>query len=113
MTEKRFEGLVRNVIEEINNRVKNKGQEYARVDRLSNFKVAASMSKRRGETPEQALMGMLKKHWVSILDITDDTAEDKIADYTVWYEKCLDNIVYSICLLGLVMDREDSSDRPS
>ena len=107
MTETKFKELVKDVIFEISSRIERKGQEYARIDRLSNFKIAAAMSSRWKETPEQALMGMLKKHWVSILDIVDDTAENKIADYEVWYEKCLDNIVYSICLLGLARDRLD------
>jgi len=47
-----------------------KGMEYSRnEDKLHNFKRAAKML---GVTPEMALVGMMAKHLVSILDMVDD-----------------------------------------
>lgn len=62
-----------------------KASEYATEDeRLHNFKMAALMT---GMTPEQALMGMLVKHLVSVIDTvreertpTQSLADEKIGD---------------------------------
>ena len=102
------------ILEQRLNRIKevliSKGQEYSsKTDRLHNFKVAARIGKKE-ETPEQALLGMLKKHLVSIMDLVEET---KISlegityrpNLNVWDEKLGDAINYLILLEALVIER--------
>lgn len=77
-----------------------KGKEYSRNgDRLWNFKAAAAM---KGCTPEEALMGMLLKHWVSIMDMV---AEPGKVTVNMIDDKLSDNINYSLLLEGLFLER--------
>lgn len=76
-----------------------KGEEYDRGvdDRFHSFKVAAVL---QGETPMQALAGMLAKHTVSIYDLIKEGNHD----LTIWDEKITDHINYLLLLKGLIMD---------
>lgn len=81
-----------------------KAGEYASTsDRLHNFKAAAAML--RG-TPEQALLGMLVKHMVSICDMVLDGQPRAIA---LWNEKIGDAINYLILLEALVKEGEPAA----
>ena len=92
----------------VENRFKNcldilniKKNEYARNnDRLSNFKEAAELLHCR---PEQALIGMMVKHVVSIIDMVND---DKLPDQTVISEKTSDAINYLVLLEALFRERK-------
>lgn len=79
-----------------------KNDEYAREDALSNFKKAANA---KGCTPEDALIGMLVKHWVSIVDIVNDLDDNKVAPLELWQEKCGDLRVYGFLLEALATER--------
>lgn len=79
-----------------------KGNEYApeamsnvEIDRLAHFKKAATLMR---TTPKIALMGMLVKHYISIMDMSMD---DK--DYPVeqWSEKITDSINYLLILRAI------------
>lgn len=76
-----------------------KGEEYDRSsnDRFHSFKVAAAL---QGETPMQALAGMLAKHTVSIYDLINEGNHD----LAIWDEKITDHINYLLLLKGLIMD---------
>lgn len=97
-----FIKLVDEVIEEIRKRLTVKAKEYARGDRLSNFKRAGAM---RNITPEDALLGMQAKHTIAIEDFVDDIKIGKIVSFEQFWEKCIDRIDYDILLLGLIQDR--------
>ena len=84
-----------------------KGNEYApeamsnvEIDRLAHFKKAATLMR---TTPKIALMGMLVKHYISIMDMSMD---DK--DYPVeqWSEKITDSINYLLILRAIVEEEK-------
>lgn len=81
-----------------------KGQEYAtQSNRFHNFDVAARMM---NTTRESALMGMMAKHWVSVMDMID-TAEfnDELLNPAQIDEKIGDSINYLILLEGMLLER--------
>lgn len=77
-----------------------KGVEYATVDRLHNFRVAAEL---QGVSMQKALAGMLAKHTVSIYDMCN---ADTMPEYLAWDEKITDHINYLILLKAMVVDYE-------
>lgn len=105
MTTEEFNLLVHNRTEKIRAVLATKAAEYARGDRLSNFKRAATILR---VTPEQAWVGMFAKHLVSILDMVDDV-QDRVGSDTnnlpLWDEKITDAINYLVLLEALVSER--------
>lgn len=82
-----------------------KNKEYSSdTDRLHNFKVAARIGTTE-ETPEQALLGMWRKHLVSILDLIDMAAKGEVAGDDFRSEKIGDTINYLILLEALLAER--------
>ena len=80
-----------------------KNKEYARNnDKLWNFKRAGYLL---GSTPEKALLGMLAKHIISVMDYLDDLENNVYHDIDKWDEKIIDNINYLILLRGLLIER--------
>ena len=80
-----------------------KATEYATVSsRMHNFIRAGKML---SCTPERALMGMLAKHWISVLDIVDGV--ERGVEYSEEFvsEKIGDSINYLILLEGLLYER--------
>lgn len=104
MTEERFNQVVTARCEKIQQILAHKAKEYAMGDRLHNFKVAA---RRRGVTPERALMGMKEKHSVSIEDIVDDLDKHNLTSLDTIEEKIGDEINYLILLEALLKERHD------
>ncbi len=102
MTTEEFNHLVHDRTEKIIAILASKAAEYAREDRLSNFKRAAAMMQ---VTPERALLGMLSKHIVSLLDMVDDLDHDRMNAPETWHEKLGDAINYFILLEGLIIER--------
>lgn len=76
-----------------------KHQEYANEDDFHNFRCAASL---QGVTPEQALIGMMDKHVVSIHDLVNAAAEGRLVSEDLWREKISDNINYLLILWAMV-----------
>ncbi len=77
MTNEEFNNLLEDMIVRIRNVLGYKAAEYARgCNRLSNFKLAADLNQ---TTPEKALLGMLKKHVVSVWDFVADIEVGKLA----------------------------------
>lgn len=76
-----------------------KGAEYNADsdDRLHSFKVASALL---GETPKQALAGMMAKHTISIYDLMRTGS----SDLALWTEKITDHINYLLLLKALIMD---------
>lgn len=84
--------------------LKSKAGEYAtNKDRLHNFKEAALLE---GDTPANALRGMLRKHWVSVMDLCDvekHPGNRKTADSLI-DEKIGDSVAYLILLEAVLKD---------
>lgn len=97
MNAQRFEEILAKRQSAIEATLAHKSKEYGLGDRLHNFKVAAAM---QGTTPENALLGMLAKHLVSVVDLcqgrltnTEQMANEKIGDainYLILLEAVLD-----------------------
>lgn len=104
MTHERLNKLIADILSESGKTFAKKNEEYAREDALSNFKKAANAM---NCTPEDALLGMVAKHWVSIVDLIQDIDQNKIAPLSMWEEKCGDIRVYMMLLQALVTERLD------
>lgn len=97
-----FDRIVAERMRKIGTVLSAKAKEYARGDRLSNFKRAAAML---NCTPESALVGMMAKHWVSILDMVDDVETGQLNPPAAWDEKIGDAINYLVLMEGLIIER--------
>ena len=102
MTDEQFQEIVDQLIDRVRQTLHAKGKEYARDDRLSNFKKSAHL---QGITPEQALAGMLAKHIVSIYDLVADLNRDERIPMVRWHEKITDAISYLILLEACLYER--------
>lgn len=95
-----FNNLVEMKLEQIKRILIKKTKEYnLDEDRLSVFKRAGAL---QSETAEEALLGMLTKHIISIYDMVK-TKKDY--DIEKWDEKCIDSINYLLLLLALETEK--------
>ncbi len=102
MTFKEFEKLLDLRIMKTREVLAAKNREYASdTDKLYNFKRAAAML---GCSDEEALLGMLAKHLVSIIDMVQNKRE---AIYPLWDEKIGDAINYLILLEAIVVEKNN------
>ena len=106
MNQENLDKLLDRRLEKIENTMKSKAKEYAKGNRLHNFVVAAQLSQ-TPITPEQALLGMLRKHLVSVIDIIKDTGSGICASQAMVDEKCGDTIAYMVSLEALLGDRRN------
>lgn len=97
-----FDKIVERRILAITTTLASKAKEYAKEDRLHNFKVAA---RRLNCTPERALIGMMEKHAVSVMDIVEDIGRGISWPVAVIEEKIGDHINYLILLEALLKER--------
>jgi hypothetical protein len=82
-----------------------KSEEYSREhDRLHNFKRAAVESR---TTPAHALVGMMTKHWVSLLDIVDDVDVGKLPSDELINEKFTDMHNYLYLLEAIIREEKE------
>ena len=68
-------------------------------DRLSSFKVAASL---QGCTPQRALVGMMAKHIVSLYDMC--YAKNAAFKKELWDEKITDSLNYLFLLAAIIKE---------
>jgi len=107
MTTEEFEDIIlKNALFEIERTLGKKAEEYARGDRLSNFKKAALLM---NTTPERALFGFVAKHIVALSDFINDLSLDKNRSLAQWIEKTRDITNYMILLEALVIERKQQS----
>jgi hypothetical protein len=79
-----------------------KSKEYSgRRDRLDNFKTSAKES--GTDNPIEELVGMAKKHWISLVQMSRDP---EAYSRETWLEKTTDLRNYTILLEGLLIDEE-------
>ena len=79
-----------------------KADEYARGDRLSNFKKIAGLM---GCTPEKVLMLLVSKHIVALTDFVNDLDLNHAQAMTRWDEKIGDIMCYMTLMDALVIER--------
>jgi len=102
MNTKKFNEIVEGCKAHISSVLAYKAEEYARGDRLSNFK---SAGRRLDCTPERALIFFREKHEVSILDIVNDIDKGDLPEHNLLSEKIGDSINYLILLKALITER--------
>jgi len=100
MNSQDFDKIVANRIEKIKSILSSKAEEYAKGDRLYNFKRAAEIER---VTTEKALLGMWAKHIVSVLDLIEGSLA--ATEYMV-NEKIGDAINYLILLEAVLTENE-------
>jgi len=102
MNQEQFDQLLKNRLYTTRNTLSSKGEEYARGDRLSNFKKIASMT---GVTPERALWQLVSKHIVALGDFINDLDNGTTQPTDRWDEKYGDVVAYMCLLEALVVER--------
>lgn len=103
MNNEDFEALIFKRKERISLILSSKAVEYARGDRLSNFKEAAEFLHC---TPEKALLGFVTKHMIALRDFVEDLEKGHCASGEQWDEKLGDIINYMILLEALLEERQ-------
>lgn len=99
-----FNNLVEQKLNQIRHILIKKTQEYnLDEDRLSVFKKAGILQQ---ENPDEALLGMLTKHIISIYDMVKSHQEYPIEK---WDEKCIDSINYFLLLLALETEKNNEN----
>lgn len=110
METKEFEEIIlKNRLFETERVLGTKGDEYARGDRLSNFKKAATLL---GCTPERALLGYVAKHIVALADFVNDLEAGQNQSLARWTEKTGDIINYMVLMEALNIERSQDSSPP-
>lgn len=90
-----FNAIVEKRVRLIRDVLAKKGAEYARGDRLSNFKRAAGFLER---TPPRVCLDFMMKHWVSVVDLVEDFEKGEMPTPERINEKIGDSINYLILL---------------
>ena len=103
MTENRFEQIVDETLNQIQNVLIEKGKEYRRNNNpFHNFEEG---SKRTGLIREKVLDGMLLKHEISIAYMTNDLENDILPKIETVEEKFGDNLIYLILKKASIIDK--------
>lgn len=101
-----FEAIIDYRVGRIRNTLSSKGKEYALTDdRLAAFKHAGLLCHR---SPKQALLGMLAKHIISLVDMIEADSTGMVFAFDQWNEKITDAINYLILLEALVVEKKGS-----
>ena len=101
MLTKDFNKLVESKLDKVKSILVKKTAEYnLDEDRLSVFKRAGAL---QSESAEEALLGMLTKHIISIYDMVKSQGDYPIEK---WEEKCIDSINYLLLLLALEEEKK-------
>jgi len=110
MTNEEFYNVVNKCVANINGVLDNKAREYSsKDDRLHNFNEAKDIM--RCKTREYALLGMLNKHLVSVIDmIMTYEADDRLPSEDMLDEKIGDTINYLILLKACFLEDIEKSD---
>jgi len=102
METEQFNEIVRKRLIATSDTLTHKADEYARGDRLSNFKQIAHLT---GYTPEKALGGLVAKHIVALYDFINDLDSGMSQPYCRWNEKIGDIIAYMILLDATILEK--------
>lgn len=103
MNSSQFDAILSVRIAQMRDTLASKAAEYAtETDRLASFKEAAKLT---GESPMEALMGMLVKHWVSIQALVGIYATGRQLASGAVDEKIGDAINYLVLLEALFREK--------
>lgn len=102
MTSQEFMKVLDNRLGRVRSTLEGKADEYARGDRLSNFKKIAAF---RGKSPEDVLFSLVAKHIAALDDFIADIDKGKIQTLDRWDEKIGDIMSYMALLDALVRER--------
>lgn len=100
-----WQGYLETRIAQIKSSMEAKAAEYAETegDRMHNFNRAVDASAGRHKTREDAIFGMMLKHWVSILDMLDLIASGGLPNKEIVVEKFGDLINYSMLMEASIL----------
>ncbi len=107
MRTEEFGKIVRERLKKTEDTLILKAAEYARGDRLSNFKQIAHLL---GVTPEKALVGLVAKHIVALVDFVNDIDKGVVQEYPKWDEKIGDINAYMILLDAMIQERQTKNE---
>jgi len=102
MTSEQLANIMAARFHKIENTLCSKAEEYARGDRLSNFRQIAHLM---NCTPEKALLGLVAKHIVALCDFVNDLDADTVQPYDRWDEKIGDIVCYMMLLDAMIQER--------
>ena len=105
MNTETFNKIIHEQIDQCENTLCKKADEYATEDRLHNFKVAAGL---QDCLPTTALAGMMAKHTVSVYDMIRGLENGLCYPIELWNEKIGDSINYLLLLAAAVREMETS-----
>jgi len=97
--------IIEQTIKKIRSIALAKGDEYANVDALQNFRDAAALDQ---ESMVKACWGMWKKHIVSIAEFVRRHDRGQYETLEKWDEKLIDNIIYSMLMQCILVDEMTS-----
>ena len=107
MTEKKFDYVINKQLENCKNTLVIKGVEYRRNNNpLHNFDIGEQQST-TGESREDIIWGMARKHWISIQDIRQDVKNGKLPTNAQLDEKYGDFINYLLLEKASIVDKID------
>lgn len=110
MDNQEFNEILDQQLLQTKNTLTNKADEYARgKDRLSNFKKISAMM---GVTNPHALLGLVMKHIVALVDFVNDLDAEILQPQDRWDEKIGDIIAYMILLKALVSELRKEQNQP-
>ena len=108
MTGPEFDAILQARIDKTIAVLRTKAAEYADdTERLHNFKQAVKdfpAITGGGELPEEAIIGMMRKHWVSIADLVSGKVAGRVMSQTAIDEKIGDAVNYLILLEATLLE---------
>lgn len=112
MSPEHFDAIVEDSIAHIRTSLVVKAKEYRRNDNpFHNFDIGQQIST-SGETREDVIWGMARKHFISIQDIKNDTKKGILTKKSVLNEKYGDLINYLIIEKASLMEHAIPDDLP-
>lgn len=102
MDNEKFKTVVQDRMQKTIDTLIAKASEYARGDRLSNFKKIAAF---RQKSPEDVLFSLVAKHIAALDDFIQDIDRGQVQSLNRWDEKIGDIIAYMVLLDAMVRER--------
>lgn len=103
MNHEQLNNIVKKRLDEVYNRFKKKNEAYSGgEDALNAIKRAGAIL---DKPVEDALLGMVSKHLVSVIDLADDMVEGKLPTVELLAEKTGDIIVYMTLLEAILIEK--------